>query len=177
MHQLLVVCAELNVEDLEHFRSCGASSLVGAAIDIDEDNASAAADKASAVAGKAAAAADTSSAVAETQLAPEDAVGAIEALQWSTGVLDKGVLHSLLASLPAWAVKEQVVAYRGRGKKESPKPQSQPLTFDPALWHSRMKVAEVFDTYLRSCGVAENSLIPRNSTTRFARTKLGWKKI
>ena len=42
MHQLLVVCAELNVEVLEHFRSCGASSLVGAAIDIDEDNASAA---------------------------------------------------------------------------------------------------------------------------------------
>ena len=120
MHQLLVVCAELNVEDLEHFRSCGASSLVGAAIDIDEDNASAAADKASAVAGKAAAAADTSSAVAETQLAPEDAVGAIEALQWSTGVLDKGVLHSLLASLPAWAVKEQVLAYRGRGKKGKP---------------------------------------------------------
>ena len=32
------------------------------------------------MAGKAAAAADTSSAVAETQLAPEDAVGAIEAL-------------------------------------------------------------------------------------------------
>ena len=123
MHQLLVVCAELHVEDLEHFRSCGASSLVGAAIDIDEDNASVVADKASAVAGKAAAAADTSSAVAivaETQLAPEDAVGAIEALRWSTGVLDKGVLHSLLASLPAWAVKEQVLAYRGRGKKGKP---------------------------------------------------------
>ena len=85
------------MEDLEHFRSCGASSLVGAAIDIDEGNASAAADKASAVAGKAAAAAGTSSAVAETQLAPVDGVGAIEALQWSTGVLDKGVLHRLLA--------------------------------------------------------------------------------
>ena len=82
MHQLVVVCAELNVEDLEHFRSCGASSLVGAAIDIDEDNASAAAEKASAVAGKAAAAADTSSAGAETQLVLEDAVGTIEALQW-----------------------------------------------------------------------------------------------
>ena len=68
------------VEDPEHFRSCGASLLVGAAIDIDGDNASAAADKASAVAGKAAAAADTSSAVAETQLAHEDAAVTIEAL-------------------------------------------------------------------------------------------------
>ena len=68
------------------------------------------------MAGKAAAAADTSSAVAETQLAPEDAVGAIEALQWSTGVSDKGVMMSLLASLPAWAVKEQVLAFRGREK-------------------------------------------------------------
>ena len=121
------------MDDLEHFRSCGANSLVGAAIDIDEDTDSADADKASAVAGKAAAAADTSSAVADTQLEPEDAVGAIEALQWSTGVLDKGVLHSLLASLPAWVVKEQVLAYRGREEKESPKPQLQPLTFDPAF--------------------------------------------
>ena len=132
--------------------------------------------KTSAVAGKAAAAADTSSAVAETQLAPEDAVGAIEALQWSTGVLDKGVLHSLLASLPAWAVKEQVLAHRGREEQESPKPQLQPLTFDPALWHSRMKVAEVFGTYLRSCGVPENSRIPRNSTIRFVRARLVLKK-
>ena len=87
---------------------------------MDEDNVSAADDQASAAAGKAAAAADTSSAVAETQLALEDAVGAIEALQWSTGVLDKGVLHSLLASLPAWAVAEQVLAYRGREKRKAP---------------------------------------------------------
>ena len=86
------------------------------------------------------------------------------------------VMHSLLASLPTWAVEEQVLAFRGRGKKESPKPQSQPLTFDPALWHSRMKVAEAFDTYLRSCGVAEDSRIPRNSTIRFVRTKLVLKK-
>ena len=62
------------------------------------------------------------------------------------------------------------------GNKESPKPQLQPLTFDPALWHSRMKVAEAFDTYLRGCGVAENSRIPRNSTIRFVRTKLVLKK-
>ena len=45
-----------------------------------------------------------------------EAVQAIEALSWSTGAKDTGVLNGLLASLPEWSIKEQILAYRASGQ-------------------------------------------------------------
>ena len=45
-----------------------------------------------------------------------EAVQAIEALSWSTGAKDTIMLNGLLASLPEWSIKEQILAYRDAGR-------------------------------------------------------------
>ena len=99
-----------------------------------------------------------------------EAVQAIEALSWSTGVKDTGVLNGLLASLPEWSIKEQILAYRDRDKSIVHKDCR--LLVEPTLWHSRNKVAEAFDSFLRSRGVTGDVRIPRGSTTEFVQKNL-----
>ena len=105
-----------------------------------------------------------------------EAESAMEALTWSTGVKDKGVLNGLLASLPEWSIKEQILAYRDADRQVSSVHKDCKLIVEPSLWHSRMKVAEAFDSFLRSRGVTGNVRIPRNSTTEFVQKKLVLKK-
>ena len=184
LHQLLVVCAELRVEDLEDFRSSGAVSLV---IDLElgteKENdivTTEKSDQASAVADQASAVADANLALhvpAKTDSGNEDdsahvAVSAMEALSWSTGVRDSGVLHSLLASLPEWSIKEQILAYRDRDSKVSVDRKDCKIVVEPALWHCRTKVAEAFDDFLRSRGITGSARIPRNSTSDFVKSRL-----
>ena len=95
-----------------------------------------------------------------------EAVQAIEALSWSTGVKDTGVLNGLLASLPEWSIKEQILAYRALSQKSIVHTDCR-LLVEPTLWHSRVKVAEAFDSFLRSRGVTGDGRIPRGSTTEF----------
>ena len=48
-----------------------------------------------------------------------EAVQVIDALSWSTGVKDTGVLNGLLASLPEWSINEQILAYRDVRRQKS----------------------------------------------------------
>ena len=100
-----------------------------------------------------------------------EAVQAIEALSWSTGVKDTGVLTGLLASLPEWSIKEQILAYRDAHRQKSIVHKDCRLLVEPTLWHSRNKVAEAFDSFLRSRGVTGDVRIPRGSTTEFVQKK------
>ena len=81
-----------------------------------------------------------------------EAVQAIEALSWSTGVKDTGVLTGLLASLPEWPTKEQILAYRDAHRQKSIAHKDCKLLVEPTLCHSRIKVAEAFTA---SSAVAE----------------------
>ena len=94
-----------------------------------------------------------------------EAVQAIEALSWSTGVNYTGVLNGLLASLPEWSIKEQILAYRDAHRQKSIVHKDCKLLVEPTLWHSRIKVAEAFDSFLRSRGVTGDVRIPRGSAT------------
>ena len=105
-----------------------------------------------------------------------EAVQAIEALSWSTGVKDTGVLNGLLASLPEWSIKEQILAYRDASRQKSIVHKDCKLLVEPTLWHSRIKVAEAFDSFLRSRGVTGDVRIPRGSTTEFVQKTLVLKK-
>ena len=95
----------------------------------------------------------------------------MEALSWSTGLKEAGVLNGLLASLPEWSIKEQILAYRDADRKIRTVNKDCKLIVDPGLWHSRIKVAEAFDSFLRSRGVTGNVRIPRNATTEFVQKK------
>ena len=197
MHQLLVVCAELNVEDLERFRSGGNFSITGIPADsvIQEKGATEQrADETAAVANceiaavavvdeerKAAAVADCEIACVPAdsgqEPCPDDrAVQSVEALKWSTGVQDEGVLHGLLATLPEWSIKEQIVAFSNRASKPAPPKQADKIIVDECFWHCRSKVAEAFDMFLRSRGVGKNARIPRHATTDFIKSRLAIKK-
>ena len=81
-----------------------------------------------------------------------EAVETVEALKWSTGVVDNGIIHGLLASLPDWSLKEQILAYRGRDS--TPKnlaSKTRKIKVDPKNLSVRDAVAQAFEEYLRSC--------------------------
>ena len=83
-----------------------------------------------------------------------EAVETVEALKWATGVADNGIIHGLLASLPDWSLKEQVLAYRGRDS--TPKnfaSKTRKIKVDPKSLSVRDAMAQAFDEYLRSCGL------------------------
>ena len=93
-----------------------------------------------------------------------EAVQAIEALSWSTGVKDTGVLNGLLASLPEWSIKEQILAYRDAHRQKSIVHKDCKLLVEPTLWHSRIKVAEAFDSFLQwTCGFSQPTSGPTKS--------------
>ena len=100
-----------------------------------------------------------------------EAVQAIEALSWSTGAKDTGVLNGLLASLPEWSIKEQILAYRDAHRQKSIVHKDCKLLVEPTLWHSRIKVAEAFDSFLRSRGVTGDVRTPRGSTNELVQKK------
>ena len=132
LHDLLVVTAELNIEDVEQFRSSGSQPI---SIDLTDSSLPVAKTTSSAVAEpvKAAEAEPTKAAVAEPAKTtsspvaePASAGGADtleasleevqKALKWSTGMKDTGILVGLMASLPEWSLQEQVMAYRDHTK-------------------------------------------------------------
>ena len=101
-----------------------------------------------------------------------EAVSAMDALPWSTGVKEAGVMNCLLASLPEWSIKEQILAYRDARRQKSIVHKACKLLVEPTLWHSRIKVAEAFDSFLRSRGVTGDVRTPRGSTTEFVQKNL-----
>jgi hypothetical protein len=48
----------------------------------------------------------------------ESSVESMEALKWSTGLTDTGITHGLLATLPEWSIKQQILSYRARDRVE-----------------------------------------------------------
>ena len=85
------------------------------------------------------------------------------------------MLNGLLASLPEWSIKEQILAYRDAPQLRVEAKDCK-LLVEPTLWHSRIKVAEAFDSFLRSRGVTGDVRIPRGSTTESVQKKLVLKK-
>jgi hypothetical protein len=121
VRQLLIVCAELNVGDVGNFRVGGGCSI---SIELDAETqqrktSAVAEEQKSAVAEEALAVERTDNkdpAVADVSL--ESSVESMEALKWSTGLTDTGIIHGLLATLPEWSIKQQILAYRARDRVE-----------------------------------------------------------
>jgi hypothetical protein len=112
-------------------------------------------------------------AVADASL--ESSVESMEALKWSTGLTDTGIIHGLLATLPEWSIKQQILAYRARDRveKKQATEETKIMVF-PTNWHSRNRVAQAFDKHIRSCGVTANTRIPRGCLASFVEEKLMW---
>ena len=102
-----------------------------------------------------------------------EAVETVEALKWSTGVVDNGIIHGLLASLPDWSLKEQILAYRGRDS--TPKnlaSKTRKIKVDPKNLSVRDAVAQAFEEYLRSCGIPSEERPPRGRVKEFVDRRL-----
>ena len=167
MHQLLAVCEELPMEDVERIRSGGGSSAVAGFRS---------SGKSSAVAGLRSG--GESSAVAETvensAVADEEALEAIEALKWSTNVVDNGIIHGLLQSLPDYTLREQILNYRSRACRPEHAPLSRMIKVLPKSLSSRDAVAQAFEEYLRSCGSLSTERLPRGQVKAFVDQRLEW---
>ena len=107
--------------------------------------------KCPAVAGKA----EKCPAVADGGGSLESPVESVEALKWSTGLSDTGIILGLLATLPDWSVKEQALTYGARemGQRKQPPAELTKVNVRPPNSQSRDTVAEALDKHLRSRGV------------------------
>ena len=72
----------------------------------------------------------------------------VDALKWSTGLHDMGILSTLISSLPAWTKIDQVMNYRARPPVVTATPSSK-VSVTPSLYSSRMKCAAALDEYIR----------------------------
>ena len=208
MHDLLVVTAELNIEDVEQFRSSGSQpisvdltgrkteqALADSSLPAAKTTSSAVAEPAKAAVSepakatstavaepaKAAVAEPAKAAVAEPLSAggtdtPEASLEEVqEALKWSTGVKDMGIIVGLMASLPEWSLQEQLMAYRALHNSDSVKRdkcKQQVLIVNPNEYGGRMRVAEAYDAYLRSCGVQRGDRAPRHAVSQFLESRV-----
>ena len=161
MHQLLAVCQELPMEDVERFRSGGGSS-VGVDLTLENGHHS--------QANPSMPQPQTTSAVAvktdeECRIVVGheiEAVETVEALKWATGMVDNGVIHGLLTSLPDWSLKEQILAYRGRDSTpQNLASKTRKIKVDPKSLSVRDAVAQAFEEYLRSCAIPSGERLPR----------------
>ena len=183
MHQLLAVCGELpmkdverlrsggescvedverfrsggesSVEDVERFRSGGGSSAVAENGDDSQANASMPQPKTTSV-----------------NMDEIEAVETVEALKWATGVADHGIIHGLLASLPEWSLKEQIFAYRSRNSTLKAMTHMSKIKVDPKNLSVRDAVAQAFEEYLRSCGILCGERLPRGRLKEFVDRRL-----
>ena len=193
IHQLLVVCQELDVEVFENSKMIIVDADVvdlerpptadvittGVEISAVADKASAQADEviatgveSSAVADKASAVADKQSAVAD--LATESHLELLEALKWSTGLKEMDMLCDIASGLPIWSRTEQILAFRNREIVAQKLVAQEQVSICPTLWKDRVKVARLYEEYLRSCGVIEGERAPRNALTKFVSQKIKW---
>jgi len=190
MHQVLEVCAEIPVEVVERYRSGGGHSISidtaaepprfstasssSSCMKLKSDTAAAAAEKGCDVSPAVAGA--ESSGCANHSI--EETADVVMALQWSTGVADKGILYALLKSLPEWSLREQVLAYEGRDMQPKKKERrfECKLVVEPHKLMSRWKVSEAYDKYLRSRGWAQGGRAPRHSLSTFVSQHLEWKQ-
>ena len=176
MHQLLAVCEELPMEDVERIRSGGGSSAVAGFRSGGESSAAAEGDsQANASSG------GESSAVADEECRivvghEMEAVETVEALKWATRIVDNGILLGLLHSLPSWVLKQQVLDYRGRAcaPTHAPPPPSRKINVDPKSLSVRDAVAQAFEEYLRSCGAVSTERLPRGQVKAFVDLRLEW---
>ena len=169
MHQLLADCGALPMEDVERIRSGGGSSAVAGFRSGGET---------SAVAEIVPQLRDSEASASMPQPkttsvnTDEEAVETVEALKWATGVVDNGIIHGLLQSLPDWSLKEQVLSYRGRACTLNHAPLSRKIKVDPKSLSSRNAVAEAFEGYLRSCGIPSTERMPRGQVKAFVDLRL-----
>ena len=186
MHQLLAVCEELPMEDVERIRSGGGSSAVAGFRSGGESSAVAglsSGGESSAVAGlrsggESSALRKPAETVEETvessAVADEEALETIEALKWSTNVVDNGIIHGLLQCLPDWSLREQILSYRSRACRPEHAPLSRKIKVLPKSLSSRDAVAQAFEEYLRSCGSLSTERLPRGQVKAFVDQRLEW---
>ena len=165
MQDIMQACQEISAEDLEAYRSCGEASRghawAACAIVPVEAGESQSQNKG----GK----------VTEELL---------EALAWSTGVKDTGLLVSVAADLSDVLRDEQLRKHalaKLEGERQTPAEAKQVLVF-PNLLRSRMQVAKLYHDHLRSCGWQEGEKEPWGARTEFmgrlkwgARGRMRWK--
>ena len=90
-----------------------------------------------------------------------------QALEWATGVKDKGQLSSIADQIPEAVLEEQIRAYEGRTE-----PQTRPKrnVVYPHLLKCRNDIAQAFDAYARGRGWAGEGRLPYGSAAAFAAT-------
>ena len=90
-------------------------------------------------------------------------------------MVDNGIIHGLFQVLPAWSLKQQVLAYRGRACKPKHAPLSRKIKVDPKSLSVRNTVAQAFEEYLRSCGITlSTERLPRGQVKAFVDMRLEW---
>lgn len=180
MHDVLVLCQELEKNDVDSYRSsrCDAPVIVDLHDDPALDASPAASPSLKAVgtahdgAQDLAAPADESLAIAVAVAGEHGAAAAapplpppalpppelsFAALEWATGIKDNGILVGLVATLPAWALEERIRLYEARREPADIKPKgTAPLgkitvTF-PCSVPVRLAVSKAYDEYLRCHG-------------------------
>ena len=90
-----------------------------------------------------------------------EAVVVVEALKWTMGMDDDGVVHGLLHSLPSWVLKQQVLDYRARACAPTPAPLSRKIKVNAKSLSDRDAVAQAFEEYCRSCGADSRQRLAR----------------
>jgi hypothetical protein len=155
MQDIMVACQEISKDDLDAYRSRGIVPP-GKALGEPSD-----------------AGAETKEGQVEEHDAEHGEVteALIQALSWSTGVKDRGLLVALAAELPVVLREEQVRKY-ARAKREDPlekKLQVKNLLVNAQHVASRMQVAKKYYEHLRSCGWKEGEREPWGARRAFLR--------
>ena len=174
MYELLAACDELPKELVERIRSGGGSSAVAGFRSGGESSAVADDDsQPNAASGR------ESSAVPDEECRivvghEMEAVEVVEALKWTMGMDDDGVVHGLLHSLPSWVLKQQVLDYRARACAPTPAPLSRKIKVNPKSLSVRDAVAQAFEEYCRSCGADSRQRLARGQIKKFVDLRLEW---
>ena len=82
------------------------------------------------------------------------------------------MLCDIASGLPIWSRTEQILAFRNREVVVQKQVAQEEVSICPTLLKDRVKVARLYDEYLRSCGVPEGQRAPRNALTKFVPQKV-----
>ena len=164
MQDLMVCCEELHGEELLKHRSCGLSS--SGLIDLTPDPPVPTHVPTSPSKGAEIVAAQN----LQLEKKSSSAEGTLEeALKWSTGVKDEGILSGMIAALPDGVIQEQLQLFRDSKSQIVPAQKEKPkLTLHMNL-SVGTKAAQEFNQHLQVLGLNADQRLPRNCIAHFIR--------
>ena len=169
MHDLMVACQEISLEDVALVRAERLDAVAEQPLGADD----------SAWTQVRTSPPLPEAAVADQPLVAYHSGEVVEALAWATGLKEHALIVGLAESLPDVVLEEQRRAYLAtKAIAAGPKPVTEPpkILVYPHLLRSRMQVAAAWNADLRRQGWVEGTRLPHGACSQFMASRLIWSR-